>query len=569
MSVRRVLLVVLSVTVLTGVVVPLMPSTAAAASPVALGVFRGSGRADLVAEYEAWLGEPVGYTLDFVGRAPTSSTTPWANIDNPAWWCTRWASRSSSLVLSTAMLPNTNFTLAAGASGAYDAHWQQFGQTLVANGCADAILRLGWEFNGGFYPWAAGGKEASFAAYWRRIVTALRAVPNQQFRFDWTPLAGNTHANVEAAYPGDAYVDVIGLDAYDTSTVPATDAVGRWNDQLNRPWGLNWQRNFARAHGKAMSLPEWGLTVRPNDSLGGGDNPTYISNMWAWMRANPYLYTSYFEVDAVDASHRLMTGQFPEASALYRALVNQTTSATTSTTAPPATTTTTAPPSTTSTTTAPLVDPVTGAVIGTSTTSTTVAGSSGTTTATGTGLASTTTTVPPTTTTTDVQLAPAARESIWSSGATPAKMSTDTRAVEIGMKFRANTGGTILGIRFYKYASNGGTHVASLWKKDGTLLAQIPFMAETAAGWQQVMFPTPVRITAGTTYIASYHTNQGRYAEDLQTFTRSITNGHLTALKSGIDGGNGVFTYSANPTFPARSASKARNYWVDVVFLAG
>ncbi|WP_371259162.1 DUF4082 domain-containing protein [Bradyrhizobium sp. WSM1743] len=47
-------------------------------------------------------------------------------------------------------------------------------------------------------------------------------------------------------------------------------------------------------------------------------------------------------------------------------------------------------------------------------------------------------------------------------------------------------------------------------------------------GWQQVNFATPVTITAGTTYIASYHA-AGNYSADLKLFASSVTNGPLTA----------------------------------------
>ncbi|MGK2956940.1 MAG: glycoside hydrolase family 26 protein [Acidimicrobiales bacterium] len=298
------------------------PSTASAATDSTLGVHRGSGAPDQVAEYQKWIGKPVSYTLDFVGRTPVGSANSWGKIDSPAWWCNQWKGSSAKLVLSTAMLPNTGFSLAEGAKGAYNSHWEKFGQSMVSNGCENIILRLGWEFNGKFYPWAAGGKEASFAAYWRQIVDTLRKVPGQAFLFDWCPLAGNGNANVEAAYPGDEYVDIIGLDAYDTSTVSVSDPAKRWNNQLNRKYGLNWQANFAKAHNKPMSFPEWGLTVRPNDKLGGGDNPNYIAKSWNWINTHNFMYAAYFEVDAKDASHRLMTSQFPKSSAKYRQLVS-------------------------------------------------------------------------------------------------------------------------------------------------------------------------------------------------------------------------------------------------------
>ena len=79
------------------------------------------------------------------------------------------------------------------------------------------------------------------------------------------------------------------------------------------------------------------------------------------------------------------------------------------------------------------------------------------------------------------------------------------------MKFRSDSSGYITGIRFYKASTNTGTHVGNLWTSTGTRLATATFTSETASGWQQVNFATPVAITANTVYVASYHTNVGHY----------------------------------------------------------
>src|SRR5690606_11570597 len=85
------------------------------------------------------------------------------------------------------------------------------------------------------------------------------------------------------------------------------------------------------------------------------------------------------------------------------------------------------------------------------------------------------------------------------------------------------------------------------------------------SGWQQADFPVPVAITAGTTYVISYHSSQGGYSLQSNGFSGPVSNGPLTALASGTDGENGVFVYSAVPAFP-NSSYQAGNYWVDVVF---
>jgi acyl-CoA thioesterase len=41
----------------------------------------------------------------------------------------------------------------------------------------------------------------------------------------------------------------------------------------------------------------------------------------------------------------------------------------------------------------------------------------------------------------------------------------------VGVKFLSDVAGFITGIRFYKGATNTGTHVGHLWSADGTLLA--------------------------------------------------------------------------------------------------
>ena len=124
----------------------------------------------------------------------------------------------------------------------------------------------------------------------------------------------------------------------------------------------------------------------------------------------------------------------------------------------------------------------------------------------------------------------------------------------------ATSAGAVTGIRFYKAVANTGTHVGSLWSSTGTLLAQGTFTNETASGWQTLTFTSPVAVTAGTTYVASYHTSAGHYAQTSGGLASPVTNGPLTALASG-----GVYAYGSAETFPS-STFDAANYWVDVLY---
>jgi hypothetical protein len=96
---------------------------------------------------------------------------------------------------------------------------------------------------------------------------------------------------------------------------------------------------------------------------------------------------------------------------------------------------------------------------------------------------------------------------------------SDPSAVNLGVKFTTDTDGSITGIRFYKGAGNTGTHVGSLWTASGTLLGQVTFTSESATGWQEADFSSPIPVTAGTTYVASYLAPNGGYSYNPAAFT--------------------------------------------------
>jgi hypothetical protein len=160
---------------------------------------------------------------------------------------------------------------------------------------------------------------------------------------------------------------------------------------------------------------------------------------------------------------------------------------------------------------------------------------------------------------------------IWSSSTTPGTTSAfDGGSLELGVKIRPDTSGFITAVRFYKGAGNGGSHIGNLWTVAGARLATVTFGNETASGWQVAAFSNPVAVTAGTDYVVSYFAPQGHYAYDGGFFAGAgVDNPPLHALKTGVDGSNGVYAYSSSSTFPATASGGAANYWVDAVFDPG
>jgi hypothetical protein len=144
----------------------------------------------------------------------------------------------------------------------------------------------------------------------------------------------------------------------------------------------------------------------------------------------------------------------------------------------------------------------------------------------------------------------------------------DTSGIALGVKFTSDVNGFVTGLRFYKAATNTGTHVATLYTSGGSVLGQATFSGETESGWQAVTFASPVEIVAGTTYVASYHAPNGHYSVTSAAFATAATvNGPLRALSDAVTN-NGVYAYSSVPTFPSNNFN-ATNYWVDVLFAPG
>ncbi|WP_412075669.1 glycoside hydrolase family 26 protein [Streptomyces xanthophaeus] len=164
-----------------------------------------------------------------------------------------------------------------GAQGEFDHHFRRLAERLVELGVPDTMIVLGWEMNGTTYTHRCGPDPQNWKVYWRRIVTSMRSVDGQRFRFDFAPNRGADAIGWTRCYPGDDVVDIIGMDSYDQAPGRAFD------DQVSQPYGLQAHVDFAKAHGKRISYPEWGLFRH-------GDNPEYMRRMLLWIDEHKPLY---------------------------------------------------------------------------------------------------------------------------------------------------------------------------------------------------------------------------------------------------------------------------------------
>ena len=156
-------------------------------------------------------------------------------------------------------------------------------------------------------------------------------------------------------------------------------------------------------------------------------------------------------------------------------------------------------------------------------------------------------------------------DSIWGNSYVPSENAYSYGSYELGVKFTASVAGEVTGVRFYKQTWMGGyVHVGHLWSSTGTLLATATFTNESAYGWQQVNFSSPVAIQANTVYIVSFSTGGGYFGITTSFFTSGgVTNGPLQALSNSVSGGDGV--YNRAGAFPDVDGN-GMNFWADVAF---
>ncbi|WP_116112637.1 hypothetical protein [Austwickia chelonae] len=222
-----------------------------------------------------------------------SNKESFARIAESDWNISVFNGFPGKLVYGLSLLPQDGTgSLATVARGDHDQVWRRQAQTLLAHGRGDAIVRIGWEANGDWWPWQAGAAHAPlYRAAFARVSRTMKAVapkllmdfgigcgvgiPGQRSRLD----------ALTSLYPGDDVVDLVGCDTYDWWNTRSTDeaSFARTIRPAQAP-GIADVADFARAHRKGMSIPEWGTADVSRQ--GAGDNPFYIRKMYEWFMAN-------------------------------------------------------------------------------------------------------------------------------------------------------------------------------------------------------------------------------------------------------------------------------------------
>jgi hypothetical protein len=200
------------------------------------------------------------------------------------------------LVLSVPLVP-TGSTFASVIAGDGHRRLTKLGAALRAADRGRSVIRLGWESNAAWPRWRAVGHERDYRRAFRAVVRTLRAAA-PRLRFEWN-LTCNAPSEPPAWYPGDHYVDLVGMDCY-ARTIGRSD---RWSGPLN------WLAGFAQQHGKRIAVSEWGTSL--NDA-------TLVRTFLCWANQHSVAYHNYWDVQKAGEADTRLERQ-PEALAAYRA----------------------------------------------------------------------------------------------------------------------------------------------------------------------------------------------------------------------------------------------------------
>jgi Glycosyl hydrolase family 26 len=243
-----------SIVALAGFSVLASVAPTAAPATIKLGVFnRGApANAETVADYTATVGRQPEIVLWYrsFGRTLLSSTetsTLTATAQSPI---LTWEPYSHSL-----------WDI---AGGAHDPYLLKSAQ-IAASWGGELMIRFAHEMNGDWYPWT--GSPSAYVAAWHHIVTVFREAGATNVRWVWSPNVDRTGSMPFSAYfPGDEWVDYIGLDGYNWG---ATEG-NRWSSL---------KKVFASSYATITQLSAKPLIIAETSSSEiGGDKAAWIRN---------------------------------------------------------------------------------------------------------------------------------------------------------------------------------------------------------------------------------------------------------------------------------------------------
>ncbi len=166
------------------------------------------------------------------------------------------------------------FTMSSIVAGAHDDYLYRWADELVAWG-GIVYLRFAHEPNGDWYPWSpAGGTSPElYIAAWRHVHDLFASKNATNVKWVWAPnVPLSDDAPLSRWYPGDTYVDVLGIDGYNWGAVPGH----RWT-----PPAELFADSFAQLRNLSSEKPI--LVTEVGSAEAGGSKADWIADLVTYL----------------------------------------------------------------------------------------------------------------------------------------------------------------------------------------------------------------------------------------------------------------------------------------------
>lgn len=172
--------------------------------------------------------------------------------------------------------------------GDWDTYISQRGAEL-AELSMPIMVRWGHEFNGDWYPWATahnGEDPQIYVQAYQRVHDLVTAAGATNVQWIWSynndSVPGEAWNQPAAAYPGDDYVDWVGLDGYNWGFGPSWDPTGDHWRSFDSVIGDAYRTAMQIAPDKPVMIAEIGSTED------GGDKAEWLATAFADLAADRY-----------------------------------------------------------------------------------------------------------------------------------------------------------------------------------------------------------------------------------------------------------------------------------------
>jgi hypothetical protein len=240
---------------------------AAGATPIKLGVYTSAQGQVGAPEDAKWLDN----YAEMVGRKP-DIVMDYSNITDPLLTQTEVTnlSQRGETPLITWQLYKSGWggetiPLQSVANGSYDSYLRTAAEAAKAMPFNEILIRFAHEMNGNWYGWS--GNPTAYVEAWRHMVSVFRQVGASNVKFVWSPNVDNGSHPFAAYFPGDEWVDYVGLDGYNWGTAGIGE--NKWQS-LAEVFSASYQK-LTQLSAKPVMIAE------TSSSEAGGDKAAWIT----------------------------------------------------------------------------------------------------------------------------------------------------------------------------------------------------------------------------------------------------------------------------------------------------